>query len=183
MKYLKLYEELEGFEEVWEEEDDTYRTYISNETGICPVCNSNFLQIDDHDYEGDESIYRYTCGNCGYIGGEYYRLEFNGNIDDFGNDIRIGAPVNLRSFDHNVDEGEFDNYISNDENTCPVCNSENLEYYEMDNDGDDEYRSYRCIDCEFLGVSYMMSKFVSHFILSTGKDIELGGNVDEKQFR
>ncbi len=101
---IKLYEnfnkdELDPLgEEDWEEKDSNKKLYISNDPNICPVCGGeldfNYHEVYDYTIE-----YSYKCMSCNFIGAELYNLVFSTHIDDDHNDIVIGTPVNLNSFD------------------------------------------------------------------------------------
>ena len=64
----------------------------SNKSGICPICNSEYITYDKPECADIETIYYpYVCENCKTKGEEYYKIEFIGHniIDKQGNSVEI----------------------------------------------------------------------------------------------
>lgn len=64
----------------------------SNKSGICPICNSEYLTYSKPEFCDSETIYYpYVCENCKTNGEEYYKIEFIGHnvIDEQGSSVEI----------------------------------------------------------------------------------------------
>ncbi len=46
------------------------------EQGVCPKCKSEELVYDSMEYLGDSIYYPVTCNDCGWVGKEWYALDF-----------------------------------------------------------------------------------------------------------
>lgn len=59
---------------------------ISNEQGLCPICNSENLSYDTIELIDDMLYYPWKCEDCSAQGEEWYKLNFSGHniIDEDG---------------------------------------------------------------------------------------------------
>lgn len=56
--------------------------FKSNKAGICPFCNSDFLNYDELQYDGNMGYFKWICSACGGTGEELYEMSFKGhNVD------------------------------------------------------------------------------------------------------
>jgi predicted nucleic-acid-binding Zn-ribbon protein len=55
-------------------------------SGKCPKCGSGSLKYQSCEHEDMSIRYPFECKNCGFIGNEWYDLEFSGFTDDEGNE-------------------------------------------------------------------------------------------------
>lgn len=53
--------------------------FKSNEQGRCPKCNSDSLQYESLNIDGDFIYYPWRCEQCGTSGEEWYQLHFTGH--------------------------------------------------------------------------------------------------------
>lgn len=67
--------------------------YVSNERGVCPLCNGTSLEYNDCIIDGDRLLYLYQCDDCGFRGEEYFDIEFNSHLTEEGNRIVAGDIV------------------------------------------------------------------------------------------
>ena len=60
--------------------------------GECPKCGSTNLRYDKMELGemGEQVYYPFSCENCGFIGNEWYKLEFVAFTDANGNEIKEG---------------------------------------------------------------------------------------------
>jgi len=49
----------------------------SKAQGQCVACNSEHIEYDSFQYEGDYGYYPYECQECGNEGKEYYNLVYD----------------------------------------------------------------------------------------------------------
>ena len=64
----------------------------SNESGKCPLCDSENIDFDSADIDDLSVHYPWTCDDCGAQGTESYDMEFVGHFnitDKGGNEIEI----------------------------------------------------------------------------------------------
>jgi len=57
------------------------------QSGKCPKCGSENLEYDSIELESCCAYYPLECKDCGFIGREWYELEFSGFTDDDGNEM------------------------------------------------------------------------------------------------
>ena len=60
---------------------------ITGEEGKCPKCNSEDLEYESSDVNGEGISYPYTCNGCGFEGMEWYDVIFSNHLTIDGNDI------------------------------------------------------------------------------------------------
>lgn len=74
-------------------------------------------------------------------------------------------------------------YKSNEQGTCPVCNSDNLDYGGMEIAalGNHIFYPYTCGDCKFEGKEYYRLNFLSHSDCFD-KDIDEGDVINTDSF-
>lgn len=60
-----------------------------SEEGICPQCKTRSLTygVRMSGMTMEEVFYPVECSNCGFIGREYYRLEFVSSVNDEGEEV------------------------------------------------------------------------------------------------
>lgn len=56
-----------------------------------------------------------------------------------------------------------------EEGICPVCNSDNLEYFGFENEGTQIVYKWECNDCHSQGNEWYSMNFVEHEVTYNGK--------------
>lgn len=51
-------------------------TVIALCSGLCPVCGSEAICYDGHEFSGDFISFPFVCEDCGAVGNEYHELVF-----------------------------------------------------------------------------------------------------------
>jgi predicted nucleic-acid-binding Zn-ribbon protein len=60
------------------------------EAGKCPKCGGENLNYSASKLYDTQIEYPFICEDCGFIGSEWYSLEFGGFIDENRNEVNDG---------------------------------------------------------------------------------------------